>query len=121
MGLIKDLYKTNKNKFNIFIIYITEAHATDIWNIGESAGVSNSSHKQISDRIRCAKNLIKEYNMEIPVYCDNMDNTFETQFASWPFRYFITYGKTLVNIGNPVNSEFDFGELLNFINNITDS
>ena len=38
----------------MFIIYINEAHAADVWNIGESAGVINYSHKEIKQRIQYA-------------------------------------------------------------------
>jgi hypothetical protein len=36
-------------KINIIFVYISEAHAVDVWNIGLSAGVINHKHKTISD------------------------------------------------------------------------
>lgn len=98
-------------------MYITEAHAADIWNIGESAGAINYSHKNINDRIGYIKKMQNEYNLTVPIYADNMDNEFETKFASWPFRYFATFGNKLINIGMPDDSTFDVCELFEFINN----
>lgn len=99
----------------MIIVYITEAHAADVWNIGESAGTLNYSHKKLEDRVQCAEKFKKTFDITIPMYVDNMDNEFETKFASWPFRYFVTRGKKLVKIGMPQDSEFEFGELLEFL------
>lgn len=100
----------------MFIIYITEAHAADVWNIGESAGTINYSHKTIEDRIGYINKMQKEYDLTIPIYADNMNNDFETKFASWPFRYFVTLGKEIIKIGTPDDSSFDLCELFEFIN-----
>jgi hypothetical protein len=108
----------NCDKMNIYIIYINEAHATDVWNIGESAGVLNSSHKKIEDRIECIEKFKNEYKLTIPIYADNMENDFETKFASWPFRYFVTQGKTIIKIGLPNDSEFDMFELFDFLKSL---
>jgi hypothetical protein len=115
---LKDFHKDNIDKFNIIIIYISEAHAADIWNIGLSAGTINYSHRTIEDRIACVDKLVKTFNISIPIYADNMDNGFETEFASWPFRYFVTKGTELVKIGTPDDSEFDICELLQFVNKL---
>lgn len=101
----------------MFVIYITEAHAADVWNIGESAGTINYSHKYISDRIACANKLENEYNLTIPIYADNMNNDFETEFASWPFRYFISFGSKLIKIGMPDDSSFDLCQVFEFADN----
>ena len=115
MHVLNDFYKDNFTKYQIFIVYITEAHAVDIWNIGESAGTINYSHKTIEDRIDCIKKLQNEYDLSIPIYADNMNNDFETMFASWPFRYFASFGQKLIKIGMPDDSSFDLCELFKFV------
>lgn len=100
------------------MIYINEAHAQDVWSIGESAGSINYSHKQISDRIGYAKNFKKEFNFSFPIYCDCMNNDFETKFASWPVRYYVISNKKLVNISEPENSEIDICALFDFLDRI---
>jgi hypothetical protein len=45
-----------------------------------------------------------------------MDNQFQDLFASWPFRYYIIKDGKFVKIGVPKDSEFDMGELLDFLN-----
>lgn len=114
LHFLNDFYKTNKNIYNIFVIYINEAHAADIWNIGESAGAINYSHKNITDRISYAKKFQQEFNLDIPIYCDNMDNDFERLFACWPVRYFIIKDKKFVKISEPTDSNIDISDLFNF-------
>ncbi|ARF09123.1 iodothyronine deiodinase [Catovirus CTV1] len=99
----------------MFIIYIEEAHATDVWNIGESAGELVESHKNIVDRIGCVKNLKNKYKITIPIYADNMNNEFEKEYSSWPFRYYIINHNHFVKIGDPVDSEFNVSEMIEFI------
>lgn len=101
----------------MFIVYINEAHAADIWNIGESAGTINYSHNSIDDRIYCINKFIKTFDLTIPIYADNMENDFETKFASWPFRYFISEGDKLIKVGMPEDSQFDLCEMFEFVLN----
>jgi hypothetical protein len=100
--------------FRIAFVYITEAHATDVWNIGMSAGVLNESHKNLADRIKCATALKDSYSATYPIYVDNMNNDFETVFASWPARLFILRAKRVELIGSPSDSEIDFNSLFNY-------
>ena len=114
--MLNDFYNQNKNKYNIFIIYITEAHAADIWNIGESAGTINYSHKTISDRISCAIKFRDTFKLDVPIYCDNMNDIAETYFSAWPFRYYvIDKNKNISMIGQPDESQFDLTILFNFL------
>ena len=117
MGIINDFWKENNHKWNIFLVYITEAHAADVWPIGESAGTINYKHQNISDRLVCVEKLIKEYNVDVPVYADNMENEFETKFAAWPFRYFVSQEQTILKISEPIDSEVDITELFDFLKN----
>lgn len=97
------------------MVYINEAHAADVWNIGESAGAINNKHTTIQDRIGCANKLIEEFKIDIPIYCDNMDDCFESMFAAWPIRYFVIKNCKISLISNPENSEVDICELFDFL------
>ena len=97
---------------NIFIIYISEAHAQDIWPLGKSAGTINYSHKNIDVRINCAKKFKSTFDLTIPIYCDNINNTLRDEFSCWPFRYFVIENNKFTFIGNPENSTFELDFLL---------
>jgi len=110
------MYEAIVNKCDIFIIYINEAHAADVWNIGESAGMINDSHKTIEDRIACAKKLQEKYQIDVPIYCDNMDDTIEKYFAAWPVRYYIVSPSDVIEmVSIPEDSQFDVLEIFQYI------
>jgi Iodothyronine deiodinase. len=102
----------------MFIVYITEAHASDVWNIGLSAGTINESHKNINDRIKCAKKFQETFKMNVPIYCDSMKDDFETIYAGWPFRYFVIKDSKLIKIGSPEDSHFDLTILFDFLSKL---
>lgn len=102
----------------MFAIYITEAHAIDVWNIGESAGELIESHKNINDRINCMSKLKSKFDLTIPIYADNMNNEFESQYSCWPFRYFLIKNNKFIEIGSPDDSQFDICELISSINKL---
>ena len=112
---MQDYYIDMIDKINLFVVYVTEAHASDVWNIGESAGFFVESHKKIEDRIICADKLKNTFGLTMPIYCDNMENEFETKYASWPFRYYIIRNGKFLMIGEPVDDQFDVCELFQFV------
>lgn len=100
------------------MIYITEAHAMDVWPIGMSAGTINYSHKTIEDRKMYAEKFIKTFNFKVPIFLDSMDNSFESEFASWPFRYYIIKDKKFSFIADPEDSFFDITEMFRELENL---
>jgi hypothetical protein len=99
---------------NLLLIYISEAHAIDVWPIGESAGTINYKHKTLDDRIKCANKFIDEFNFKIPTVVDDMNDTFEKTMASWPFRFYILLNNQIKFIGYPKDGEFDLTEIYDF-------
>lgn len=99
------------------MIYINEAHAADVWNIGMSAGTINYSHKTIDDRIKYINKFIDTFNVKYPVYADNieLEESFEHIYASWPFRYYIFENNHIAMIGEPSDSTFDFAPIIDYV------
>ena len=112
---LNDFYDEYKDRCTIILIYISEAHAADVWNIGLSAGTINYSHKTIEDRLQCVNKFVNEFNIRIPVYADNMNDEFETKFAAWPIRYYIIENGKFLHIGQPSDSTFDMTEIFTYI------
>lgn len=102
-------------------VYISEAHATDVWPIGDSAGVSNKKHQTIADRAKCATNFVEEYDFSVPTYLDNMNDELRDELAAWPFRfYLISFDMTrqayvFDHIAMPTDAEFDLGILFDLL------
>jgi len=72
-------------------VYIAEAHAKDEWPCGETWSFCEQP-KRLQDRCKLAQLFVKQKQTTIPMLVDLMDNTFEDQFAAWPFRF---YGVTV--------------------------
>ncbi len=100
------------------MMYIEEAHATDEWNIGESAGEIVESHKTLQDRERCIQLFQTKHGATFPIYPDDMNNSFMKEFASWPVRCFITVDNTIYHISTPKDGEVDFCELFEMALNL---
>ena len=104
-------------------VYISEAHAIDVWNIGLSAGVLNTKHQTISDRSMCATKMIETHDFTIETYLDNMNNDLQNQFSAWPVRYYLIESNNddsvykFNYIPTPTDSEFDFDILIQKILN----
>ena len=112
INLLQEFYSQNKERLNIFIVYISEAHAQDVWPLGESAGTINYSHKKIEDRIDCANKFKDTFNLTIPIYCDNMHNKLRDEYSCWPFRYFVIQDNKFSFIGQPEDSTFELDYLM---------
>lgn len=102
------------------MVYITEAHASPkylgdrrrgVWPIGRSAGTINYLHEHIGDRANYAKKFKDEYNVSFPIYLDNMENEYETEYSCWPFRYHIIVDKKMSFVPMPIDSEFVLQEM----------
>jgi len=66
-------------------VYILEAHAKDEWPSGKKLSFMNQP-TTIEQRCELAEMIHKRSS--IPVLVDSIDNSFEAQFASWPFRFY---------------------------------
>lgn len=102
---------------NFLLVYIAEAHATDVWPLGRH--VELASHKTLDDRINAANLLISKYNCNIPILLDNMNDEFDDNYAVWPERYYIIQNGVMKHIFYPtIEFGFDHFEMLTLLTNI---
>lgn len=68
-------------------VYIVEAHAQDEWPIGDPLKISQPR----SDAERCgiARQFQLDYNLQIPLLVDTVQNCFEETYAAWPIRFYV--------------------------------
>lgn len=99
---------TRRGDTTIILVYITEAHAADVWPIGLAAGVINYAHKKLEDRIDCARKMASAFDVKAPLFVDGIDNAFETDMAAWPVRFWVVENRRFQLIGQPEDSSFDF-------------
>lgn len=103
------------------LIYIMEAHATDEWPILDT-DTSFTQHKTIEDRRRAAEFTCKSYpllqtkeGLGTEIYLDNMQNGFNSAYASWPLRYWVLMAGKLEFKAMPTGARFPLDELDNAI------
>jgi len=73
----------------LYIVYIREAHANDVWPIGDDVSPTVTAARSSAERCRTARRMCKALNIDLPVLVDPIDNPFEEYFAPWPFRFYI--------------------------------
>lgn len=84
----ESLNKKYTGKAVFLAVYISEAHAKDEWPIGNVFSFANQPVNQ-EERCTMAKLYIEKWKFEtIPMYVDSMENTFQDDFAAWPFRFY---------------------------------
>jgi len=93
-----------KGKINFLLVYIAEAHAKDVWPLGNHVVIE--SHKCIQDRQTAAQQFISR-GCHIPIVLDSMDDEFDKAYAVWPERFFLAHKNRLVEVFFPT-IEFGF-------------
>ena len=105
-----------KDKVNIILVYTKEAHATDVWPIGMSAGALIETHKTIDERIIIAKKLINDFSVSVPVYCDQIEDNMLNELSTWPIQFFmVNSNKQIIGIGKPIDATIDPEQILNLL------
>ncbi|CAG8623354.1 15844_t:CDS:2, partial [Cetraspora pellucida] len=85
--VLNELYISYKAHVDFYMIQIKEAHASDVWPIGNIVDVKE--HRSLSDRLAAAHQMVQKTKLEIPVLADTMDDTFLKLYSPWPFRFFV--------------------------------
>jgi len=105
-------------------VYIREAHASDerpspsSRDQPEGEVIDIPSHSSLEDRIEVAWRIKEEMEIDskVEVLVDNMEDTFNKEFAAWPIRYFIAKeGRLMHKTKNSIdNDKFDQESIQNF-------
>jgi hypothetical protein len=99
-------------------VYIAEAHARDEWPVGKTISCVDQP-TILTQRLENARQFKMNFNLEMPMLVDNMDNTFHATYGSWPFRFYIIYNGKLALKAEPdqANFAYNIDELDNWIAN----
>ncbi len=96
--------------FDFVIVYILEAHAQDEWNISSSRHhpdgrvVRVDQPKTMEERKEAAGEFAHVFDLfggRGRILVDDMDDTFNSIFAAWPFRYYVLDGLEVQLVGMP--------------------
>jgi len=120
---MNDLQEKYKDVVDFLAVYILEAHAKDVWPLGTK--ICFNEPKTIEERLQIANNFATDYNFQIPILVDDMDNNFNGKYAAWPERYYIIQDEKMKLIAEP-STEYGYNRAeiktwidLNLINSQT--
>jgi hypothetical protein len=104
------MYRTYGDRATIVVIYISEAHAVDEWQMesNEQEGICLNQHSTFAERLAAARLCAERLGLTIPTLVDAMDNAACEWFAAWPERIYVigTDGRIAFKTG-PGPYEFD--------------
>jgi type I thyroxine 5'-deiodinase len=73
------------------VVYITEAHPTDIWemqsNIRDKVLFRNPT--TLEERSNVASSCVRNLHLQIPALIDSLDNHVEQAYTGWPDRLYL--------------------------------
>jgi len=88
---LSKLYQQYKDRVSFFIVYINEAHPSDIWQMQSNVkeGVLFADPTTQNDRERVANACVRNLHIAIPAVIDSIGNRVEQEYTGWPDRLYL--------------------------------
>lgn len=74
------------DEYNIFFVYILQAHSND-WKVGKFSHIDQP--KTLLERHTLALKFKEDFKLSLPIYIDDMNNSFNTEFGAWPHKSYV--------------------------------
>ncbi len=85
------MFEQYKDRAAFFIVYIQEAHASDVWqmesNIKQHVVFANP--KTYEERTDVAGACVRNLHLSIPAVLDGLDNRTDIAYTGWPDRLYV--------------------------------
>lgn len=104
MPALNQLYKEYGSQVGFLVVYITEAHPTDVWQTENNLKdkVLFASPRSEEERNALAGTCVRKLGIEIPAVVDEFGNSTEDAYTAWPERlYLIDHAGKVVYKSNP--------------------
>jgi hypothetical protein len=91
---LNKLYKQYGDKVTFLVVYITEAHPTDVWQSQNNFkdNVLFASPRNEDERASLAGTCVRKLGIEIPALLDEFGNSTEAAYTAWPERIYLIDG-----------------------------
>ena len=91
MPALNKLYGQYHNQVAFLVVYITEAHPTDVWQTETNLKdkVLFASPRNQEDRAFIAGACVRKLGIEIPAVLDEFGNSTESAYTAWPDRLYL--------------------------------
>jgi len=110
--------KKFNSQVDFVVIYITEAHPTNGWNInkGLDDSVCYLQPKTMEERFQIAEDFIKRYDFPTEsFYVDNLSNEVDISYYARPERLFVVHEGKIIYVGGPGPFHYSPQELNEFL------
>lgn len=88
VGSIENLYRAYKDRANIYVIYIREAHPLG-GKRRTPAEFQITDPKTLAERQAVAEKFALTVKLQVPILVDTIDDQVEQAYAGWPDRIYI--------------------------------
>jgi len=115
----REIEEKDEILFHYMMVYICEAHASDIWPMKWK--IEWESPKNLQQRMKYAKICCDELDLNdtfSTIVIDGMENTFNSDFGTWPTAYYVIGNDAkLLYIGEPQEKAtfYDINSLFQFL------
>jgi Iodothyronine deiodinase len=77
------------------VVYITEAHPSDVWQMQSNVkdSVVFASPRSEDERAAVAGTCVRKLGIEIPAVLDEFGNSTENSYTAWPDRLYLIDAK----------------------------
>jgi hypothetical protein len=85
------LYQQYKDQVSFFIVYINEAHPSDLWQMQSNVkeGVLFADPTTEKDREKVANSCVRNLHIAVPALIDSIGNRVEQEYTGWPDRLYL--------------------------------
>lgn len=91
MPALNKLYEQYGNQVEFLVVYITEAHPSDVWQTESNFRdkVVFVSPRNEDERASVAGTCVRKLGIKIPALLDEFGNSTESAYTAWPDRIYL--------------------------------
>ena len=91
MPALNRLYGEYRDRAAFFVVYITEAHPVDAWQVTDNVedDVLVATTATADERYTVAGLCVKNLGIEFPAVVDGAENAVEEAYTGWPDRLYV--------------------------------
>ena len=91
MPALNKLYDQYSNQVGFLVVYITEAHPSDVWQMQSNIKdqVVFASPRNEDERAQVAGSCVRKLGIKIPAVLDEFGNSTESAYTGWPDRLYL--------------------------------
>jgi thiol-disulfide isomerase/thioredoxin len=88
---LNKLYEQYGNQVEFLVVYITEAHPSDVWQTENNFRdrVVFASPRNEDERASVAGTCVRKLGIKIPALLDEFGNSTESAYTAWPDRIYL--------------------------------